>query len=76
MIVSIKQFLCPIIIFSYKGSPDSNAIHTIANARQAGIKYVDVYMFPSPHCSKSASEQVKEMGKILFLMIIQCYNIL
>ena len=46
------------------GEPDSNAVHTIANAHDAGINDVDIYMFPSPQCSKSASDQVKEMGKI------------
>jgi hypothetical protein len=41
--------------------PDYNAIHTIFNARAVGIKYVDVYMFPSPRCSRSASDQVNDM---------------
>lgn len=45
------------------GSPDHNAPGTIRNARSAGIKYVDVYMFPSPRCSRSATEQVNDMGK-------------
>ena len=45
------------------GEPDSDAIHTIANAREAGFEYIDVYMFPCPRCAKSASEQVREMGK-------------
>ena len=54
-----------LIVRGYRslGSPDPDAIHTIANAFQAGFKYVDVYMFPCPKCSKSASEQVREMGK-------------
>ena len=53
-----------LIVRGYRsvGSPDPNAIHTIANARQAGFKYIDVYLFPCPTCSKSASEQVDEMG--------------
>lgn len=46
------------------GEPDYNAVHTVANAHAAGIQYVDIYLFPSPTCSKSASDQVKEMGKI------------
>ena len=57
-----------LIVRGYRstGTPDSNAIHTIANARQAGFKYIDVYMFPCPKCSdKSASKQVDEMGKLL-----------
>jgi len=47
------------------GRPDSDAIHTIANARDAGFDYIDVYMFPCPRCEKSASQQVTEMGKLL-----------
>lgn len=45
------------------GEPDRQASTTIANAKAAGFEYVDVYMFPCPKCSKSASEQVSEMGK-------------
>ena len=54
-----------LIVRGYRsiGKPDANAIHTIANARNAGFKYIDVYMFPCPRCNKTASEQVKEMGK-------------
>ena len=54
-----------LIVRGYRsiGSPDPNAIHTIANAREAGFKYVDVYMFPCPKCGKSATAQVDEMGK-------------
>ena len=48
------------------GEPDSNAPHTIANARAAGIPYVDAYLFPCPKCSKSAAEQVDEMGEIVW----------
>ena len=47
------------------GEPDRAASATIANARAAGFQYVDVYMFPCPRCSKSAREQVSEMGKWL-----------
>ncbi|XP_065895312.1 probable GH family 25 lysozyme 2 [Dysidea avara] len=52
-----------VIVRAYQslGHPDSNAIHTIANAREAGFQYIDVYLFPCPKCSKSASEQVSEM---------------
>lgn len=54
-----------VIVRGYEsiGKPDSDAIHTIANAREAGFENIDVYMFPCPRCSKSASEQVREMGK-------------
>ena len=62
--VSLPSLFFLPIIRDIAGSPDSNAIHTVANARAAGISYVDVYMFPSPRCSRSPSEQVGEMGKI------------
>ena len=53
-----------LIVRGYRstGEPDPDAIHTIANAREAGFEYIDVYMFPCPRCSKTASEQVEEMG--------------
>jgi len=53
-----------LIVRAYRsiGKPDSNVVHTVANARQAGFKHIDVYMFPCPQCSKSASVQVQEMG--------------
>ena len=56
-----------LIVRGYRsyGSPDPNATHTIANARQASFKYIDVYMFPCPQCAKSASTQVDEMGNLL-----------
>lgn len=44
------------------GSPDKNAVISIANAKAAGISLVDVYMFPCPKCLKSAKDQVNEMG--------------
>ena len=49
------------VSFLSAGQPDPNAPQTIANARSAGIPYVDVYMFPCPTCSTSAGEQVREM---------------
>ena len=45
------------------GHVDSNAPQTIANAKAAGIEFVDVYMFPCPRCNKNASTQVEEMGE-------------
>jgi hypothetical protein len=69
-----------LIVRGYRslGSPDPDAIHTIANARQAGFKYIDVYMFPCPKCAKSASAQVDEMGKFyysLYLVSIYVYKL-
>jgi len=69
--VSTSAFQCLIdngydflIVRAYRsvGKPDSNAVHTIESAIQAGFRYIDVYMFPCPQCSKSASVQVQEMG--------------
>lgn len=45
------------------GEVDPNAVYSIANARAAGINYVDVYMFPCPQCG-DAAEQVRDMGKM------------
>lgn len=54
-----------VIVRAYRssGAPDSAAPLTIANARAAGFQDVDVYMFPCPKCSKSARDQVDEMGE-------------
>ncbi len=53
-----------VIVRAYRsiGSPDPNAVGTLSNARAAGFQYADVYLFPCPKCSKSASDQVTEMG--------------
>ena len=53
-----------VIVRAYhsNGEPDRAAPVTISNAEAAGFRYVDVYMFPCPKCSKSAREQVDEMG--------------
>ena len=45
------------------GSPDSTATSTLASAHAAGISNTDVYLFPCPKCSKSATQQVTEMGE-------------
>ncbi len=52
------------IVRAYRsiGSPDPNAADTLRNAQAAGFSYCDVYLFPCPKCSKSASNQVNEMG--------------
>ena len=73
-----------LIVRGYRsyGSPDPEAIHTIANARQAGFKYIDVYMFPCPKCAKSASAQVDEMGKfftepvLIFFIVLKFTNMI
>ena len=53
-----------VIVRGYRsyGEPDPEANSNIYNAKAAGFDYVDVYMFPCPKCSKSASEQVNDMG--------------
>lgn len=53
VIVRAYQSLCRV---------DPYAVRTLANAKAMGL-LADVYMFPSPRCSKSASTQVKEMGE-------------
>eukprot|EP00731_Ephydatia_muelleri_P036094 Em0201g2a len=65
LVVYSAHFLLPFSIYSHNhtlhtGTPDKNAPATIANARAAGMKYVDVYLFPCPKCSKTASQQVEE----------------
>jgi hypothetical protein len=37
----------------------------VANAWAGGMAHVDVYMFPCPHCGKSASTQVDELVSYL-----------
>lgn len=43
------------------GSVDTNVCTTLKHAKSSGIAGRDVYMFPCPTCSKSASTQVKEL---------------
>lgn len=47
------------------GSPDPSAAATLYNCKAAGVGYLDVYLFPCPKCSKSATEQVDEMVNAL-----------
>ncbi len=56
-----------LIVRAYQsvGEPDRSASSTITNAKAAGFNNVDVYMFPCPKCSKSARDQVSEMGEFL-----------
>eukprot|EP00731_Ephydatia_muelleri_P022679 Em0015g262a len=60
--------------YESSGTPDKNAPATIANARAAGMKYVDVYLFPCPKCSKTASQQVEEMMQSLKVQITEWFG--
>ena len=51
--------------FHSTGNVDTAACGTLRNAMNAGIDTRDVYMFPCPTCTKSASEQVSEMVSYL-----------
>ena len=78
-LVSIDSFKCLrnlgydfLIVRAYRnrrqGEPDRNAPQTLANAKAAGFRDIDVYMFPCSHekCTeKSAQKQVQEMGKLV-----------
>ena len=44
---------------------------TIQKAKQVGFERFDVYMNPSPKCSKPANRQVEELGKLVTYMSIQ-----
>ncbi|EAL69983.1 glycoside hydrolase family 25 protein [Dictyostelium discoideum AX4] len=46
------------IIRAYEslGQVDPNGPHSVYNARDAGIEYVDVYMFPCPTCGNGAGQ--------------------
>ena len=70
--VSVDEFKCLknagyefLIVRAYQslGRPDPNAVHTLANAHEAGFKYTDIYIFPCPKCG-AASSQVSSMGKL------------
>ena len=47
------------------GSVDTAVCTTINHAKKSGIKGRDAYLFPCPTCSKSASDQVKELVNYL-----------
>jgi GH25 family lysozyme M1 (1,4-beta-N-acetylmuramidase) len=47
------------------GAVDSNVCTNLNNAKSAGIAVRDVYMFPCPTCSKSASTQMSELVSYL-----------
>ena len=47
------------------GSVDSAVCTSLNNAHNAGIKTRDVYIFPCPTCSKSASTQMSELVSYL-----------
>ena len=76
-LVSVDSFKCLrnlgydfLIVRAYRnikdGEPDLNAPQTLANAKTAGFRDIDVYMFPCSHeyCEKSARQQVREMGTL------------
>eukprot|EP01132_Coremiostelium_polycephalum_P000941 gene941-1193_t len=46
------------------GQPDPNGPHSIYNAREAGVEYVDAYIFPCFSCGNGAG-QVESMVKYL-----------
>ncbi len=43
-------------IYQSTGRPDPNAVKTIKNARNAGISYVDGYIFPCKRCGNPKSQ--------------------
>lgn len=47
------------------GAVDANVCTSLTNAKNAGIKTRDVYMFPSPTSSKTAPEQIDELARHL-----------
>ena len=57
-----------VIVRAYRSSgfPDRAATGNILNARAGGFQEVDLYMFPCPKCSQSASSQVQDMGRWLY----------
>lgn len=56
------NFAIPRAYCSY-GGVDANGKTNVANAKAAGIQYVDVYMFPCR--SKSATDQVNQLVNAL-----------
>jgi hypothetical protein len=51
--------------YKSSGYVDTNVCGTLTNAQKAGIKHLDVYLFPCPTCSKSASTQMSELVNYL-----------
>jgi hypothetical protein len=47
------------------GNVDTQVCTSIINAYNAGVKVRDVYLFPCPTCSKSASTQMSELVSYL-----------
>eukprot|EP01091_Cochliopodium_minus_P000511 TRINITY_DN10467_c0_g1_i1.p1 TRINITY_DN10467_c0_g1~~TRINITY_DN10467_c0_g1_i1.p1 ORF type:complete len:232 (+),score=52.02 TRINITY_DN10467_c0_g1_i1:36-698(+) len=47
------------------GQVDSNVVPTVANAWAGGMSHVDVYMFPCPTCSESATNQFQDLYNYL-----------
>ncbi len=45
--------------FKSVGDHDANGAQNIKNARAAGIKYVDYYIFPCPKCYATGAQQVQ-----------------
>mmetsp|Transcript_2066 Transcript_2066/g.2030 ORF Transcript_2066/g.2030 Transcript_2066/m.2030 type:complete len:278 (-) Transcript_2066:125-958(-) len=59
-----KDFIVP-RGFRSTGAIDTNVCTNLKNAQTAGIKYRDVYMFPCPTCSTSASSQLTSLVNYL-----------
>jgi hypothetical protein len=51
--------------FRSTGAIDTNVCTNLKNAQSAGVKYRDVYMFPCPTCSSSASSQLSSLVSYL-----------
>lgn len=55
-----KDFIVP-RGFRSTGAVDTNVCTNLKNAKSAGIKFRDVYMFPCPTCSSSATSQLTSL---------------
>jgi hypothetical protein len=56
------QFMIP-RAYQSSGHVDPNVLANLRNAHTVGFKYVDVYFFPCPKCSKSPAAQVAEFAQ-------------